>query len=303
MLRGSEQVKLPMRRRTSPHHTREAGKMLVPLLGVLAVIAMAVAAAATYVLLQERDKRQAKERELQLALAENDDLKARLEDAQQSKTKIEDELTRIRKDLAQSKEELTKAVEAQETLSRSIEDREQEVGRLKKDLDQAHNESTQITGRLSELQAERETMKQQLVDLERAKGELESKVMELSERPTVELEKVTVTNGQTPGAGPSAGVAQPTGGGVALPVSAVSTASISAREGQVVVINREYDFIVMNLGKNHGLSVGQEFQVVRGNEVLGKVKVEKVYDELSAAAILPESKKNTMHEGDTVKAL
>ena len=83
----------------------------------------------------------------------------------------------------------------------------------------------------------------------------------------------------------------------------VATTSKASADGQVVVVNREYDFIVMNLGKNHGLSVGQEFQIVRGAEVLGKVKVEKVYDELSAATILPESQKDRIREGDTVKAL
>jgi hypothetical protein len=135
-------------------------------------------------------------------------------------------------------------------------------------------------------------VRRQLADLERAKQQLETKVMELSQQPpqpTVELEKVLVTN------------APPTtpGGGVVWPVSA----SAGLGDGQVIVVNREYDFIVMNLGKNHGLSIGQEFQIVRGSEVLGRVKVEKVYDELSAAAILPESKKSTIKEGDTVRPL
>ena len=77
----------------------------------------------------------------------------------------------------------------------------------------------------------------------------------------------------------------------------------SPANGQVVVINREYDFIVMNMGKNQGLAIGQQFKIVRGGEVLGTVKVEKVYDELSAAAILPESKKDAISEGDAVVAL
>ena len=115
--------------------------------------------------------------------------------------------------------------------------------------------------------------------------------MELSSnRPTVELEKVTVTNEQA------------AAGGAALPVSA-SGSGQTGTEGQIVVVNREYDFIVMNLGRHHGLSVGQEFAVVRGGDVLGKVKVEKVYDELSAAAILPESKKEAIREGDLVRPL
>ena len=84
--------------------TRQSGKMLVPLLGLLAALAMAVAGATAYVLMQEREKRQAKERELQLALAENDDLKVRLDDAEQSKTKIEDELVHVRKELTQSQQ-------------------------------------------------------------------------------------------------------------------------------------------------------------------------------------------------------
>ncbi len=113
---------------------------------------------------------------------------------------------------------------------------------------------------------------------------LETKVLELSGQPTVELDKVVVSSGESPAA-----------------AKAVTPAS--GREGQVIVVNREYDFIVMNLGKNNGLEIGQQFQIVRGEEVLGWVKVEKVYDELAAAAILPQSKKEQIREGDVVKAL
>ncbi|MDP3722832.1 MAG: hypothetical protein Q8R91_04970, partial [Candidatus Omnitrophota bacterium] len=103
--------------------------------------------------------------------------------------------------------------------------------------------------------------------------------------PTVELDKVRVTS-EGEGAGPTAAAAP---GG--------------SENGQIIVVNRDYDFVVMNLGKNQGLSIGQEFQIVRGEVVLGKVKVEKVYEELSAAAILPESDKSSIREGDAVKAL
>jgi flagellar biosynthesis chaperone FliJ len=264
--------------------------MLVPLLGVLVVLAMGFAAVVTVLGIQERDKREAKERELHLAVAENNDLKARLEDTLKEKSRFEEQLARAREELATSQEELLKTVEAQETLTRSVEDREREIGRLTKDLEQARNESKRIATQFSELQTERDAVTQQLAELERAKSELESKLMEFSHQPTVELEKVFVTNASN----------RVSEGGAVMPVSAaVNTPST----GQVVVVNREYDFIVMNLGKNQGLSVGQEFQIVRGNEVLGRVRVEKVYDELSAAAILPESKKENIKEGDAVRAL
>ena len=280
---------------------RQAGKMLVPLLSVLAALAMGVAAVAIYLQMQEREKRIARERELQLTLAENDSLKTHLQETEQAKAKTEEELGRAKKDLGQAKEELVKAVEAQEQLTKSIEDREREINRLTKDMAQAKDRTEQIASQLSGVQRERDDVKRQISDLERAKNQLESKVLELSSaqqqqtaaQPTVELDKVFVTNTPQPIIGTPAS-------GTILPVTASSG---SDSDGQVVVVNREYDFVVMNLGKNHGLSIGQEFQIVRGAQVLGRVKVEKVYDELSAAAILPDSQKNNIREGDAVRAL
>lgn len=268
-----------MHRLCEPRST-QTGKMRVPLLGALAALAMGVAAVAIVLQIQEREKRQARERELQLALAENDDLRVRLEETQEGRSRAEGQLASARRELTQAQEELAKAIQAQEMLSRSIEDREKEIARLTKDLEQATTESKRFADQLN-------TERQKLADLEQAKTDLESKVMELSGQPTVELDKVLVTG-------------EPGGTGVVMPVSAAPPVMA---DGQVVVVNREFDFIVMNLGRTHGLSVGQEFQIVRGEEVLGRVKVEKVYDELSAAALLPDSKKNSIREGDVVKAL
>ena len=292
-----------------------AGKTVVPLLAVLTVLAVGVAAAAIYLQMQEREKRQAKERELQLAVTEVDNLKVQLDETQRSKSRAEEELADLKKEFSRTQDELVKTIKAQETLTRNIEDREQEIARLTKDLDQTKGESKQMSGQLSALQGERDAVKKRLADLERAKQDLESKVMELSDRPTVELDKVLVTNDpagglQAGGVGmadlgsssavSSLGSSAESPGSLVMPVS---TGAASTSAGQVVVINREYDFVVVNLGKNHGLSVGQEFQIVRGNEVLGRAKVEKVYDELSAAALLPDSKKSSIREGDTVRAM
>jgi hypothetical protein len=266
----------------------QAGKMLVPLLGVFTALAVGVAVVAIVLQVQERDKRLARERELQQVLLEKDELEARLQEVEQIKARIEQNLERTRADLAKSAEELAAAIEAQTKLTQAVEDREAEITRLTGDLTQARQDAQGIAGQLSTLQADREAMRQQVADLEQAKGELESKVMELSgDRPMVELGKVVVS-GQPGSMGPT---------------SVLGGASKVTSDGQVVVVNREYDFIVMNLGRNHGLAIGQEFQIVRNDEVLGLVKVEKVYDELSAATIVQESQPDTIREGDLVRAL
>ena len=279
--------------------THRQGRSLVPWLGILAALSMVIATAAIVLQRQEYAKRQAKERELALVLGERDALKNQVQDLEQVKSRIEEDLTRARRELTDTQAKMAQAIEAHETLSRSLEDREQQIDRLTKELEKAQTESRQASTKLSALQGERETIRQQLAQLQRTKDDLESKVAELSQRPTVELEKVLVTDTHLPPA------ASPAASFSASAQSSSTTAPMVRRlpDGQVVVVNREYDFIVMNLGKNHGLSIGQEFQIVRGDAVLGRVKVEKVYDELSAAAILPESRKDEIHEGDTVKAL
>ena len=284
--------------------TDQSGKMVVPLLSVLAALAMGVAAVAIYLQMQEREVRMARERELQLATAENDSLKTHLQEVEVAKSKMEEDLSRAKKDVLESREELAKSVEAQQVLSKSIEDREQEITRLTKDLSQTKDEAQKTGAQITSLQRERDDVKRQVADLERAKSQLESKVMELSSssqqmdsgQPTVELDKIFVSS--SPSSSSVTSAVSPMTSSSVLPVTSSSDAG-----GEVVVVNREYDFVVMNLGKNHGLSIGQEFQIVRGNQVLGKVKVEKVYDELSAAAILPESQKNSIREGDSVRAL
>ena len=269
------------------------GKMLVPLLGVLAALAMVVAAFGIVMLQKEKDHRLAKERELKLAVAENEELRAHATELENQAEELKGKLSKAEKDSAQVGQELAKAIDSQKDLTKSVEDREQEIKRLTKDLEQAQSQQKQATSQLADLQSERDSIKKQLSDLESAKTSLEAKLAEATGRPTVELDRVVVGQG---GDAASAG-------STSAATMAASAPSTSSGNGQVVVINREYDFIVMNIGKNHGLAIGQQFKIVRGGEILGTVKVEKVYDELSAAAILPDSKKDSIREGDAVVAL
>ena len=258
--------------------TRRGGAA-VPLLSVLAVLALLVAGVAITLQMQERTKRLAKERELLMAKSENDDLQQRLTDTRSAKERLEGELTQTKDALAKSAQQLEEERKAKEALAKSVDERQHEIDRLAKDLEQFRSERMALAQQVTQLQQERDGLQGKVGDLEQAKTELDNKVTELSKHPSVELDRVVVNGSGSP------------------------TASGGALQGQVLVVNRDYDFIVMNLGRNHGLSVGQEFQVSRGNDVVAHVKVEKIYDELSAAAILPDSKKDAIKEGDEVHAI
>jgi len=256
------------------------GRIPIVLLGLVAVVAIAGAGVAVWAQLRERDLRMAKERELSLVKAENEGLNQQLQETREAKQHAESELSRTKEQLSQMSLQLVEVQEAKALMAKAVDDRQREIDRIGKDLQLVRDERDQFSGQIAQLKSSQEKLELQVSDLERAKAELETKLLEVSEQPTVELERVVVSSPDAP------------------------ATAVSSTSGQVIVVNREYDFIVMNLGKNQGLEIGQEFQIVRGTEVLGRVKVEKVYDELSAAAILPDSKKDAIREGDgVVKAL
>jgi DNA repair exonuclease SbcCD ATPase subunit len=258
------------------------GRLVVPLLGVVAGVAIVGAGIAATLLVQEREARKIKERQLAVVQAENQDLQLQVDEIQTAKQHVEMELSRAKAQLSEATQQLADAQEAKDALAQTVQERQLEVDRLSKDLEQIRTERGALVKELAELKTQQEAMRTQLSALKQTKADRDTRGGEASGRASVELEKVVVAHPEDL---------------IGAPMPA------SATQGQVVVVNREYDFIVINLGKRQGLALGQEFQVVRDQQVLGRVKVEKIYDELSAAAILPNSNKDAIREGDDVKAL
>lgn len=80
--------------------------------------------------------------------------------------------------------------------------------------------------------------------------------------------------------------------------------SESLQAGRILLINRKFNFVVMNIGSKQGLKVGDQFMVAEGNQKLAKVEVEKLYDDFSAAKILEQFGEPAMlKEGNLVTRL
>ena len=266
-----------------------SGRVAIVVLGIFTLLSIAAAGVAVFFQMQERTLRLAREKELRLAKAENSQLQKDVSDVTAAKKQAEGDLVQAKGDLEKAVQELAEEHKTREELAKAVDQRQKEIDRLSKDLDQIRAERTQLNQRLAQLTEQHKTLETHLDEVENAKTELETKMTQLSQgQPTVELEKVVVTDA---GAGSAAG-----------PATGAVVGATAGPQGQVVVVNRDYDFVVMNLGKNQGLALGQEFNVIRDNQVLGRVRVEKIYDELSAAAILPQSKKDAIREGDLVRA-
>ncbi len=73
--------------------------------------------------------------------------------------------------------------------------------------------------------------------------------------------------------------------------------------GDVLVVNRDFDFVVTNLGSVDGLNYGDPLLVRRSGEEVGRVVVEKLYDKMAACTIVEEFAPLAIEEGDRIGPL
>jgi|GEM_PF-1883187 len=76
-----------------------------------------------------------------------------------------------------------------------------------------------------------------------------------------------------------------------------------ALEGKVLVVNRKFQFVVVNLGSEKELSVGTLLNIYRQGQLIGRVQVEQVRENVAACRILPELTLQDILENDAVKEL
>ena len=72
--------------------------------------------------------------------------------------------------------------------------------------------------------------------------------------------------------------------------------------GKVLVVNTEFHFVFIDLGRKDNVSLGDEFLVYRGSQKVATIQVEKVYGSMATAAILAGSQEQEIFEDCVVKS-
>jgi len=78
----------------------------------------------------------------------------------------------------------------------------------------------------------------------------------------------------------------------------VKNISSDEKKGTILVVNKDYNYVVVNLGSSEGIRLGDLFSIYHKNKYIGDVKVAKVHDSLSAADFVVPEIKNKINEGD-----
>lgn len=168
---------------------------------------------------------------------------------------------------------LTKTFRAKETVEKKFDAERKKTTALEKEVQYKENQISLVLDKLEKAVTARREAETRLLITVREKKALEAELKEFTKATeTIELEKIVV---------------KPT----------------SSLVGEVLMVNKEHSFIILNLGRANDLTFGDLLSVYRKGELIGNAEVEMVYEKTSAAAILPEWQDVEFEENDEVRKL
>ncbi|TAM37891.1 hypothetical protein EPN54_04815 [bacterium] len=255
------------------------------LFGGLLIISFAIAAGAFFSYQSEHAKSIRLQGQVDELTARQHATESKLEDSKKMVTRLQLELQEVKAQIDTLNSELD-----QEKSSRL--DAVNKLEQFKADLEQQKTSRQDLESRLSQASSEGMKMKEQLKVIQQQKDELETRLKELEAGSSgVELGKVVVN---------SEAVKEKPAAPVSSKVEKKTEASkVNVPEGRVMVVNKEYNFAVINLGSKDGVKTDDLFSVYHGGKIIGELKVEKVHESMSAAGF-SEDLKNIISENDKV---
>jgi len=180
-----------------------------------------------------------------------------------------------------------------------------QIEQLKTDLERQKSLRSDLENRLIQTQTEAKKTQALLNDLQSKKSELETKIKDLEAR----LQQQAQVQQEAQGQGVELGtiVVSPDATAPAQKTTAEEASEIEQKassatspEGKILVVNKDYNFAVINLGSKDGIEIGNTFSVYHNNKYLGDLKVGKVHDSMAAADFVSLEMKDKINEGDKV---
>ena len=185
------------------------------------------------------------------------------------------------------------------------------IEQLRIDLEQQKGLRADLENKLNLAQSDLKRTQYQLNELTSQKTVLEVKVKELETKTQdIELGKIVINPPEptTPPAPVKKATPKKAVKAASVKKSATTKAAVVPKaapapkglEAKILVLNKEYSFVVINVGTKNGVKVGQQFAVYHNNKYTGDVKIEKVHESMAAAGFVSGDMKDKVYEGDKV---
>ena len=191
------------------------------------------------------------------------------------------------------------ALQTQRTLELELGEVRAEQERVQETLAMEQHRSGQLTDALSEKNQVLQQTIERLAHEERMTQELQDRLFAMERQfDQVEGELAVALQNRTSGeAETGAGMVQLEKVVVTQPATAEATVS-----GHVVSVHPEWKFVVIDLGWDT-VRIGEVVSIYRNDELLGKARVERVQEKVSAATLLPDWTHTEVRVNDIVRVL
>lgn len=229
------------------------------------IISLLCVAGLLFLMFQERAKRIEADQALAEAKEAKGALELKLDQAQLELIQLKDKAMVLAKEVAEEKRR------HQQTLE-ELEQKDAQLVVLENDLQSERKEVLNLDQVLTQLKQDYSRLEEKLNTAETKMEGLKGQLVKSKGKKGVQLKKIVVKPKK------------------------------ESLSGRVLVVNREFQFLVIDLGSKDGLSVGDEFVIYQGSEEVGRVQVERVYDTMSTATILPGTQEYKIMEDSTVKS-
>lgn len=226
------------------------------------------------------------------------------------------ELTKENKELSIKIDELTKV---KERLDRDISFKERAMSIMSKDLVSERDARRKLSQDLEKMRADNVGLKRELVITNKDKMTLQdrlkntvqqkevlgrkvSEIRSILKEKSIALEELEEQLNRAIKGGTSSAVVVRESASVELPPIVVKPESSGIRglRGEVVAVNLEERFAIIDIGESQGVRPGFQFSVIRGDRPIGIVEIVETRKEISAADIKELFSGFAVKEGDVV---
>lgn len=194
---------------------------------------------------------------------ESTDIKLKLEEATAAKNLLQTDFDELTGQFKELEQQLSEEKNSKGQLEAKSEDLLKVIQQLQKELEDQKTAKTDLEGQFAKVKADYDELKTKHEGTPKDKG---------TASKSVQLEKIVLRSH----------------GGI---------------KGKVLSVNKQYDFVVIDLGQQDGISKGMIFDVYRGKKQIGKVQIETVRKSISAAAVMKDWTTGRLVAGDTVQLI
>lgn len=244
-------------------------KLIVVILLLSVIVFVGASALLFSTVKKERNEKVALQNELAGVMKERKKLSEEVDELKLIKSDLEAKVNGMDAQNKVLAENYDKEKAQNDSVRMALSKKEEEVSSIKTRLDSALSEKNKMQKMLDDEKAKYQELRGRIDKLIEAKDVLEEKVRDIVNKQGIELEKIVVR-------------------------------AEGELEGKVLVVNRDYNFVVVDIGLKDDIKMDTVLTLFRDGKYVGEAKVEKIYDTMSAATISKEIKAGSIMVDDRV---